>query len=196
MSLKDFLENLEIGDDKIKLSKEDISNIMAESGKVVANETEKVKAKYVEDINGYKTTINDLKTQIEKAPKTDDLESLKTKIADYEAKEEKRIADEKARQEDEKLTNNILNSFEGKTFTSEYAKQGLLADVKTALKKDENAGKGIKDLIEELTKDRSDIFASPNQFSDMTGMGDVDNDQANVKMGEIKLNPMFKNYNN
>ena len=34
--------------------------------------------------------------------------------------------------------------------------------------------KGIKDIFEELTKDRTDIFANPNMVKDMAGMGDVD----------------------
>ena len=33
----------------------------------------------------------------------------------------------------------------------------------------------IKDIFEELTKGRTDIFANPNQVQDMAGMGDIDN---------------------
>lgn len=174
MSLKDFLENLEIGENKEKLSKEDIKNIMAESGKVVDTEKSKIESQYQKDIDNYKTTIDDLKKQVEKAPSSDEIENLKTKISEFEAKETERIEQEKIRKEEETLTNNILEVFGDKKFTSDYAKNGLLADIKTELKKDENKGKGIKDIYEELVKDRTDIFANPNQFKDMEGMGDVD----------------------
>ena len=169
MSLKDYLEELEFGEgeNKFKLSKQQIKDIIAENGKIVNTETEKVK-------NEYKTTIDDLKSQLEKAPKSDEIENLKTQIADFEKKEtERKEQEEKARTE-KILNENILNVFGDKKFSSEYAKQGLLSDIKVELGKDENKGKGIKDIFEELTKDRTDIFANPNQVQDMPGMGDVD----------------------
>lgn len=165
MSLKDYLENLEIGEEKLKLSKEDIKGILAESGKVVNTETEKLKEEY-------KSTIDDLKEKIENAPSSEELENLKNTIADMEAKEQKRIADEKARQDDEILTNNILQAFGDKQFINDYTKNAIIADIKAGLKDSNNGGKSAKDLFEELTKDKSDIFANPNKIPDMEGMGD------------------------
>lgn len=175
MGLKDYLESLEIGENKEKLSKEMIKGILAESGKVVNTETEKVENQYKTDIENYKSTIDDLKAKMEKAPKTEEIESLKNQIADFEKKEAERIETEKAKKADEVLTNNILAVFGDKKFTSEYAKNGLLNDIKSQLKKQENEGKGIKDIFDELTKDRVDIFESPNQLKDMPAMGEIDN---------------------
>lgn len=175
MSLKDFLENLEIGEAKTKLSKDDIKGILAESGKVVDNEKSKIEEQYKKDVENYKTTIEDLKGQIEKAPKSEELENLKQKITDFEAKETARIEQEKAQKAEQTLNNNILAVFGDKKFSSEYAKNGLLSDIKTAMKKEENQGKGIKDLFDELTKDKPGIFENPNQIKDMTPMGDIDN---------------------
>ena len=92
---------------------------------------------------------------------------------------EEREAKQKAEEEDKILTNNINALFEGKTFTSDYARNGLLNDIKIGLSKPENKGKGIQDLFNELTKDKTDIFANPNQIKDMEGMGDSEQD--NVK---------------
>ena len=167
--MNEFLEKLEIGENKVKLSKEEIKSILAEHGKSVKNETDKLEAKLNKDIDNYKTTIDDLKKQIEKAPKTDEIENLKTKIADYEQKEANRIAKEKADEEDKLLTNNILDALGDKKFTSDYAKNGLVGDVKNALTMPENKGKGIKDLIEELSKDKEGIFASPNKQVELPG---------------------------
>ena len=165
MSLKDYLENLEIGEEKTKLSKEDIKGILAESGKVVTTETDKLKEEY-------KTTIDGLKEQIAKAPKSEDLENLRQTIADMEAKEQKRIEEEKVKRDDEILTKNIIEAFGDKKFVNDYTKNAIINDIKKGLKDENNGGKSAKDLFEEYTKDKSDIFANPNQMPDMEGMGD------------------------
>lgn len=170
--MKDFLENLEIGEGKVKLSKEEIKTILAEHGKSVKTETEKVEEKYNKDIEEYKSTIDDLKGQIEKAPKSDEIENLKQTIADMEAKEQQRIADEKAKKDDEILTNNIIEAFGDKQFINDYTKNAIINDIKIALKDANNGGKSAKDLFEEITKDKSDIFANPNKVTDMPPMGD------------------------
>ena len=113
-----------------------------------------------------------------------------------EAKEEKRIAGEKARKDDEILTNNIIEAFGDKKFIIEYTRNAIINDIKAGLKDSNNGGKSAKDLFEEYTKDKSDIFESPNKIPDMEGMGEADGMSKNVNVGEIKLNPMFKNYNN
>ena len=182
--MKDFLENLEIGENKIKLSKEEIKAILAEHGKSVKTETEKVESKLVKDIEEYKTTIDDLKKKIENAPKSDELENLKQTIADMEAKEQKRIADEKAKRDDEILTNNIIEAFGDKQFVNEYTKNAIINDIKNGLKDENNGGKSAKDLFEEITKDKSDIFVNPNQVQDMPGMGDSEENN-NIKQMPI-----------
>jgi hypothetical protein len=165
MSLKDYLENLEIGEEKLKLSKEDIKGILAESGKVVNTETEKLK-------NEYKNTIDDLKEKVKNAPNSDEIENLKQTIADMEAKEQKRLEEEKSKRDDEILTNNIIEAFGDKQFVNEYTKNAIINDIKKGLKDENNGGKSAKDLFEEITKDKSDIFVNPNQIQDMPGMGD------------------------
>jgi hypothetical protein len=170
--MKEFLEKLEIGEGKVKLSQEEIKSILIENGKIVTNETKKVEDKYTSQIDTYKTTITDLNNQLKDIPDSKELETLKKQVADFEKKEAQRIADEKAKQEDEVLTTNILNSFGDKKFASEYAKNGLIADIKSELNKPENKGRGITDIMESLTKDKSGIFENPNKPADMPGMGD------------------------
>jgi hypothetical protein len=178
--MKDFLEALEIGENKVKLSKEEVKSILAKHGDYIKIETEKVDNKYKEQLEDNKNAIDDLKKQIETAPKTDEMESLKNKIAEYEQKEADRIAKQQAEEQDKILTDNINALFEGKTFTSEYARKGLLNDIKNGLNLPENKGKGIQDLFNELTKDKTDIFTNPNKIKDMEGMGDSEQDN-NIK---------------
>lgn len=170
--MNEFLENLEIGENKVKLSKEEIKSILAEHGKSIKVETEKVETKYKKEIDGYKTTIDDLKQQIENSPKTEELESLKKTIADMETKEQQRLEEEKAQRTDEILTKNIMDAIGDKKFVNEYTKNAIINDIKAGLKDENNGGKSAKDLFEEYTKDKQDIFANPNQIQDMVGMGD------------------------
>ena len=119
-----------------------------------------------EKITTYETKINEFNENAkDNADWKIKYEELQTSIKEQEAKQ-------KAEEEDKILTNNINALFEGKTFTSEYARQGLLNDIKNGLNKPENKGKGIQDLFDELTKDKDDIFTNPNQIKDMPSMGD------------------------
>lgn len=162
------------------LESEQIDKVMALYGKAVGKkdteiETLKSEKKDLEDkIGTYETKINEFNESAkDNAEWKTKYEELQTSIKEQEAKQ-------KAEEEDKILTDNINALFEGKTFTSDYARSGLLQDIKNGLNKPENKGKGIQDLFDELTKDKTDIFVSPNQVKDMTGMGDSEQDN-NVK---------------
>lgn len=204
--MKGFLEELEIGEGKVKLSKEEIKSIIAKHGEYIKTETEKVEKQYKEEISEYKSTIDDLKEQIKNAPKSDELESLKGKIADYEQKEADRIAKQKAKEEDDILTKNIVEVIGDKKFVNDYTKNSIINEVKTALKDNANLGKSAKDLFEQITNGKDGIFANPNQVIDMPSIDE--NTQTTIskedfnKMGykerlELKSsNPeLFKKYN-
>ena len=156
----DFLEN------------EQVDKVMALYGKAIGKyekeiETLNASKKELEDkVSTYETKINEFnENSKDNADWKLKYEELQTTIKEQEAKR-------KAEEEDKILTDNISTLFDGKTFTSDYARQGLLNDIKVGLNKPENKGKGIQDLFNELTKDKTDIFASPNQIKDMSGMGD------------------------
>ena len=204
--MKGFLEELEIGEGKIKLSKEEIKSIIAKHGEYIKTETEKVEKQYKEEISEYKSTIDDLKEQIKNAPKSDELESLKGKIADYEQKEADRIAKQKAKEEDDILTKNIVEVIGDKKFVNDYTKNSIINEVKAALKDNANLGKSAKDLFEQITNGKDGIFANPNQVIDMPSVDEnvettISKEDFN-KMGykerlELKSsNPeLFKKYN-
>ena len=205
--MKDFLETLEIGEGKVKLSKEEIKSILAKHGDYIKIETEKVDNKYKDQLEDNKTTISELKAQIEKAPKTDEMENLKNKIAEYEQNEADRTAKQKAKEEDDILTNNISQVFGDKKFVNDFTKNAIMNEIKTALKDSNNMGKSAKDLFEEITNGKEGIFINPNQIVDMPS---IDENVENVvskddfeKMGykqrlELKeTNPeLFNKYNN
>lgn len=158
------------------LEAEQVDKVMALYGKAITkkdNEIETLKSskKELEDkVETYKTKIDEFnENSKDNADWKLKYEELQTSIKEQEAKQ-------KAEEEDKILTNSINALFEGKEFTSDYARNGLLNDIKNGLNNPENKGKGIQDLFNELTKDKEGIFVSPNQMKDMSGMGDSEQD--------------------
>ena len=159
--MREFLKGLD-------LDSELIDTIMAEHGKIVTKDKE--------ELQTLKSQMKELKENSKNA------DELQKQVDELVKANEEREAKQKAEEEDKILTNNINALFEGKTFTSEYARSGLLNDIKLGLNKPENKGKGIQDLFDELTKDKTDIFTNPNQIKDMTGMGDSEQDNNTKEM--------------
>ena len=154
------------------LESEQVDKVMALYGKAVN--------KYEKEIEGLTSSKKELEGKIATyETKIDEFNESSKNNADWKLKYEElqtsikeQEAKQKAEEEDKILTENINALFEGKTFTSEYARNGLLNDIKAGLNNPDNKGKGIQDLFNELTKDKTDIFTNPNQQKDMEGMGD------------------------
>ena len=154
------------------LEGEQIDKVMSLYGKAIAKKDKEIdkltdtKKELEEKVATYETKINEFnENSKDNADWKIKYEELQTSIKEQEAKQ-------KAEEQDKILTENINALFEGKTFTSEYARNGLLNDIKSGLNKPENKGKGIQDSFNELTKDKTDIFTNPNQIKDMEGMDD------------------------
>jgi hypothetical protein len=164
------------------LESEQVDKVMALYGKAITKKDKEIetlkssKEELENKVATYETKINEFnESSKDNADWKLKYEELQTSIKEQEAKQ-------KAEEEDKILTSNINALFEGKKFTSEYARNGLLNDIKTGLNKPENKGKGIQDLFNELTKDKTDIFASENEFKDMEGMGDSEQDTNTKEM--------------
>ena len=190
--MKDFLENLEIGENKVKLSQEEIKSILAEHGKSVKTETEKVENNMRKENGDLKATIDDLKEQINKAPKSDEIESLKSKIADYETKEKERKEEEDKKIFEENLNKNVLEAIGDKEFVNERTKNAIINEVKTALQDKANVGKSAKDIFETITKDSTDIFKNKNELKDMPDIQESKPAEGKPTSEGIKINPIFK----
>ena len=162
--MREFLKGLD-------LDGELIDTIMAEHGKLVTKDKE--------ELQTLKSQMKELKENSKNA------EELQKQVDDLIKANEEREAKAKAEEEDKILTNNINEVFGDKQFTSEYARTGLTNDIKNELNKPENKGRSIKDIFDALTKDKTDIFANPNQVKDMPGMGDSE------EKTEIKEMPMI-----
>lgn len=190
--MKDFLENLEIGENKVKLSQEEIKSILAEHGKSVKTETEKVENNMKKENEDLKATIDDLKEQVNKAPKSDEIESLKSKIADYETKEKERKEEEDKKIFEENLNKNVLEAIGDKEFVNERTKNAIINEIKTALQDKANVGKSAKEIFEAITKDSTDIFKNKNELKDMPDIQESKPAEGKSTSEGIKINPMFK----
>ena len=164
------------------LESEQVDKVMSLYGKAITKKDKEIETlnsskKELEDkVATYETKINEFNESAkDNADWKSKYEELQTSIKEQEAKK-------KAEEEDKILTDNINALFDGKIFTSEYARNGLLNDIKNGLNKPENKGKGIQDLFNELTKDKTDIFTNPNQMKDMEGMGDSEENNNTKEM--------------
>lgn len=168
------------------LTEEAIDKIMAENGKDIEAEKAKTNALKAENdtLKADKKSLEDkISEMTEKADSDADyksqLEALQKQI-----KEEKEAAEKEAA--DKEQTEAILAVFGDKKFTSDYVKNGIVADMKAEIQKPENKGKGYAEIAEALTKDKEGIFANPNPPAPMPGMGDnfdVTDDAARAVMG-------------
>ena len=169
-------------DDLEFLEGEQIDKVMSLYGKAITKKDKEIekltdsKKELEEKVATYETKINEFnENSKDNADWKSKYEELQTSIKEQEEKK-------KAEEQDKILTENINALFEGKQFTSEYARSGLLNDIKAGLNKPENKGKGIQDLFDELTKDKTDIFTSPNQIKDMEGMEDSEQNNDTKEM--------------
>ena len=156
--MREFLKGLD-------LDKETIDTIMAEYGKNIQGLKEE-KEYLTQKVNTYESEIKTLK---ESSSENND---WKSKFEDLDKKIKEQEAEDARKKEDEILTNNIISVFGDKKFTSDYVKNGLIADIKSELGKTENKGKGISEIFESLTKDKTGLFENPNKPADMPGMGE------------------------
>lgn len=155
---------------ELGLEKEAIDKIMAQNGKDIENiksENEKLK----EDIKSKDEELSKKDDQIEKLGSDikafdgteEKIKELQGKVDGYIEAEKKRKADEEKAKKDKQLTDNIMEVIGEKKFVNDFTKKSIIEQVKIGLADEANAGKGIKDIFESLTKDAENIFANPQQ---------------------------------
>lgn len=158
--IKNLLEEVKNG---TKTEEDATKEIMADYGKSLNDEKGKT-TKVQGDLDNANAKIKTYETEIANLKSSSkDNEDWKSKFEELDNKLKGIEAENKRKAEDETLTNNIINAFGDKKFTSDYAKNGLIADIKTELSKEENKGRGITDIMETLTKDKEGIFIKEEQ---------------------------------
>lgn len=188
--MKDYLEKLEIGEEG--LTKDQIKGIIAEASKMTTNEVNKIKNELEKEIAEKDEVIKSLNEDIKKSPSADELENLKSKIADYETKEKERKEQEDKKIFEENLNKNVLEAIGDAEFVNERTKNAIINEVKIALQDKANVGKSAKDIFETITKDSTDIFKNKNELKDMPDIQESKPAEGKSTSEGIKINPMFK----
>lgn len=134
-------------------------------------ELETVRAE-LEKANGtlkeYETTIADLKKSAEgNEDFKKKFEELEQRIADEKAEAEKKAKEEA---EEAEYANRFKTVVGEQKWRDALTEKAVYAEFKTALQDEANKGKGDKDILETLTKDRN-YWENPNQPANMAGMG-------------------------
>lgn len=165
----DFLKSLGLEDDVI-------SKIMAENGKDVEKEkakTTEAVAKLEESkskISEYETKINELQTSSGDAEKfKTELETLQKKISDEKEAAEKAAREAKEHEEFQNRFNSVVGD---QKWRDELTGNAVFNEFRKALGDETNKGKGDKDILDSLVKDKN-YFDNPNKPGDMPGMGNV-----------------------
>ena len=188
--MKDYLEKLEIGEEG--LTKDQIKGIIAEASKMTTNEVNKIKTELEKEIAKKDEVIKSLNEDIKKSPSADELENLKSKVADYETKEKERKEQEDKKIFEENLNKNVLEAIGDAEFVNERTKNAIINEVKTALQDKANVGKSAKDIFETITKDSTVIFKNKNELKDMPDIQESKPAEGKSTSEGIKINPMFK----
>lgn len=89
------------------------------------------------------------------------IKKLQQQVDDYKEAEKQRKEDEQKAAADKVLTDNILEAFGDKQFVNDFTKNSIMNQIKADLQKEENKGKGVKDIFESITKDAENIFKNP-----------------------------------
>ena len=175
----DFLKSLGLEDDTI-------SKIMAENGKDIEKEkakTTEATAKLEESktkITEYETKITELQASSGDAEKLKtELETLKKTIADEKEAADKAAKEAKENEEFQTRFNGVVGE---QKFRDELTQNAVFSEFRKALADEANRGKGDKDILDLLTKDKN-YFENPNKPADMPGMG-------NASMTDVEENKM------
>lgn len=175
----------------LELDKETIDTIMAEHGKVT---------------QGLREQLQDSKNQLEnanneiKSYKDMDVEGIKTKSAEWEAKYNQIVEDQKKAEEKRVRDERTNEFFKDTKFASESAKAGVLAQFNEKDFKYDEASKkyqGASEWLEELKTNDSGAFLSEVANPKFTTTPNTSNvNVQDLNNQGVKLNSkIFKNYN-
>lgn len=173
---RDFLESLGI-------PAEAIDKIMAENGKDI----EGAKAKFAD--------YDDIKKQIEAANATlekfKDYDQTKAEVEKYKAENRKLQEESAAKIAAMERSAKVKDFLSGKKFVNDITRDAIAAKMDEALTADESKGKSLKDIFDEITKDKTDILKDDNaptppvvpQMGGGKGGNPEDDAQARAVMG-------------
>lgn len=143
---------------ELGLTEEQINKVRAINGADIENAKKDLKAQVADKDKA----IADLTEQVKSLEgDSEQVKALQEKVDAFEKSEKERAEHEKMEKADKELTDKITELFGDAEFTSDYVRNGLIADIKKKHAEDNTAG--LKDIYESLTKDQEGIFKNKQQ---------------------------------
>lgn len=145
-------------------SKAELAKLTEESKAELAKLTEERDAVKAE-LDAHKETVKKLEEAGANAEAVKaELETLKKKVAEDAEKAQQAKSFDDFRE----TVESVLGE---RKFINGYTADSITRELYAMRQDPKNTSKGVKDLLDELTKDKPDVFKNPNTPPDMAGMG-------------------------
>lgn len=152
---KEFLENLGI-------TGEAADAIFAERGKEITEVNKKIESLTSENAK-LNENINNISAEKDKLSKDAvDSSAIQKQFDDYKAEIAAMLSKRDAEAADKELTSKIESVFGDRKFTSDYARVGLINDIKSKYNEEGNKS-SLSEIFDSLTKDKTGIFESTHK---------------------------------
>lgn len=143
------------------LSKEHIDSIMTMNGADI-NNAKKDYDDLSKSLKEKETSIGELNAKIEGFNGTESqLADLQKEIESYKTAETTRLAEIERQKTEAVIKQTIASAVGEKKFLNQYTQLAIENEVMAELLKAENVGKSATDVLTEITKDRTDVWANP-----------------------------------
>ena len=152
---KEFLE-------KLGITGEAADAIFAERGKEITEVNKKIESLTSENAK-LNENINNISAEKDKLSKDAiDSSAIQKQFDDYKAEIAAMLSKRDAEAADKELTSKIESVFGDKKFTSDYARVGLINDIKSKYNEEGNKS-SLSEIFDSLTKDKTGIFESTHK---------------------------------
>ena len=152
---KEFLE-------KLGITGEAADAIFAERGKEITEVNKKIESLTSENAK-LNESINNISAEKDKLSKDAvDSSAIQKQFDDYKAEIAAMLSKRDAEAADKELTSKIESVFGDKKFTSDYARVGLINDIKSKFNEEGNTS-SLSEIFDSLTKDKTGIFESTHK---------------------------------
>ena len=152
---KEFLE-------KLGITGEAADAIFAERGKEITEVNKKIESLTSENAK-LNENINNISAEKDKLSKDAvDSSAIQKQFDDYKAEIAAMLSKRDAEAADKELTSKIESVFGDKKFTSDYARVGLINDIKSKFNEEGNTS-SLSEIFDSLTKDKTGIFESTHK---------------------------------
>lgn len=152
---KEFLE-------KLGITGEAADAIFAERGKEITEVNKKIESLTSENAK-LNENINNISAEKDKLSKDAvDSSAIQKQFDDYKAEIAAMLSKRDAEAADKELTSKIESVFGDRKFTSDYARVGLINDIKSKYNEEGNKS-SLSEIFDSLTKDKTGIFESTHK---------------------------------